>query len=141
MVVNPKASHNFAKALMKNSKTDAVDAHTLAEYAERMDFVAWVRPSDEKLNLRSFSRCINVLNDHKAAAKNQLHALEATQETPKAVLQDAKLAIAQLEKRIGRLTAEALVLIGKFPDLARVLALLTGIKGIAETSAVALMGE
>ena len=26
MVVNPKSSHNFAKVLMKNSKTDAVDA-------------------------------------------------------------------------------------------------------------------
>jgi transposase len=38
MVVNPKASHNFAKVLMKNSKTDAVDAETLAQYAERMDF-------------------------------------------------------------------------------------------------------
>ena len=44
MVVNPKASHNFAKVLMKNSKTDAVDANTLAEYAARMDFVAWTRP-------------------------------------------------------------------------------------------------
>ena len=41
MVINPKASHNFAKVLMKNSKTDAVDANTLAEYAVRMDFVAW----------------------------------------------------------------------------------------------------
>ena len=47
MVVNPKAAHNFAKVLMKNSKTDAVDANTLAEYAARMDFVAWTRPSDE----------------------------------------------------------------------------------------------
>jgi transposase len=47
MVVNPKASHNFAKVLMKNSKTDAVDANTLAEYAARMDFIAWTRPSDE----------------------------------------------------------------------------------------------
>jgi transposase len=37
MVVNPKALHNFVKVLMKNSKTDAVDANTLAEYAERMD--------------------------------------------------------------------------------------------------------
>lgn len=35
MVINPKASHNFAKVLMKNSKTDAVDANTLAEYAAR----------------------------------------------------------------------------------------------------------
>ncbi len=40
MVLNPKASHNFAKVLMKNSKTDVVDANTLAEYAERMAFVA-----------------------------------------------------------------------------------------------------
>jgi transposase len=141
MVVNPKVSHNFAKVLMKNSKTDAVDANTLAEYAERMDFVAWTRPSDETIALRCFSRRINALTNQKAAAKNHLHALTATSETPKAVLRDAKLAITQLQKRIDRLAAEALVLIGKYPELKRVLELLTGIKGIANTSAIALMGE
>ena len=61
MVVNPKSSHNFAKVLMKNSKTDAVDAETLAQYAERMDFVAWTRPSNEKIALRSFARRIDAL--------------------------------------------------------------------------------
>ena len=141
MVVNPKASHNFAKVLMKNSKTEAVDAHTLAEYAARMDFVAWTRPSDETLKLRSFARRINALTGQKAAAKNHLHALTSTQETPKAVLRDAKLAITQLEKRIDRLTADALILIGKHSELTRILALLIGIKGIGETSAIALMGE
>jgi transposase len=141
MVINPKASHNFAKVLMKNSKTDVVDANTLAEYAARMDFVAWTRPSNEKLALRSFARRIHALTGQKAAAKNHLHALAATQETPKAVLKDAKLAIAQLEKRIDCLTAEALVLIDSSPELKRVLTLLTGIKGIAESSAIALMGE
>ncbi|WP_411725857.1 IS110 family transposase [Methyloglobulus sp.] len=59
MVINPKAAHNVAKVLMKNSKTDAVDADTLAEYAARMDFVAWTRPSNEKLALRSFARRVN----------------------------------------------------------------------------------
>lgn len=141
MVVNPKASHNFAKALMKNSKTDAVDANTLAEYAARMDFVAWARPTDETIAVRCFSRRINGLTNQKAAAKNHLHALTATQETPKAVLRDAKLAVTQLQKRIDRLTAQARVLIGQYPELERVLGLLTGIKGIAETSALALMGE
>jgi transposase len=57
------------------------------------------------------------------------------------VLKDARLAITQSEMRIDRLTAEALALIGKFPELGRALALLVGIKGIAETSAIALMGE
>ena len=141
MVVNPKASHNFAKVLMKNSKTDAVDANTLAEYAARMDFVAWARPTNEAIAVRSFSRRINALTGQKAAAKNHLHALTATEETPKAVLRDAKLAITQLEKRIDSLTAAALVLIGKHPKLGRILELLTGIKGIAQTSAIALMGE
>ena len=56
-------------------------------------------------------------------------------------MRDAKLAITQLQKRIDRLTAEALVLIGKHPELTRTLQLLIGIKGIAETIAIALMGE
>jgi transposase len=141
MVVNPKSSHNFAKVLMKNSKTDAVDAETLAQYAGRMDFVAWTRPSDEKIALRSFARRVNALTRQKAAAKNQLHALTASQETPKGVLQDVKLSISQLEKRIARLSEEARVLIGKHADLERVFQLLTGIKGVAQTSAIALMGE
>ena len=83
MVLNPKASHNFAKVLMKNSKTDAVDANTLAEYAERMAFVAWTRPSNEKIALCGYARRIHALNKQKAAAKNQLHALTATAEPPK----------------------------------------------------------
>ncbi len=39
------------------------------------------------------------------------------------MLKDAQLAITQLEKRIDRLTAEALALIGEFPELARVVSL------------------
>lgn len=141
MVVNPKASHNFAKALMKNSKTDAVDAETLAQYAQRMDFVAWTRPSDAHLALRSVARRMDALTRQKAAAKNQRHALTVSQETPKAVLRDVSLSISQLEKRIDRLTHEARVLIEKHPALERVFRLLTGIKGVAQTSAIALMGE
>jgi transposase len=46
-----------------------------------------------------------------------------------------------LEKRIDSLTTSALLLIAKHPELARILHLLTGIKGIAKTNAIALMGE
>jgi len=141
MVINPKVSHNFAKVLMKNSKTDDVDADTLAVYTERMDFVPWSRPSNETIASRCLSRRICALTKQKTAAKNQLHALSVMAETPKAVLRDAQLAIAQLEKRIDKLTAEALALIDKQPELRRALALLTSVKGIANTSAIGLMGE
>ena len=71
MVVNPKSSHNFAKVLLKNTKTDAVDADTLVQYAERLPFQPWVRPAAEALTMRAFSRRINAITKDKAAAKNQ----------------------------------------------------------------------
>jgi transposase len=140
-VINPKASHNFAKALMHNSKTDAVDADVLAQFAERMDFVPWTRPSPEALTLRAFARRIDALTRERAASKNQLHALTACQGTPKAVLKDVTLAIAQLQKRIERLGAEARALIMQHPPLAQSFQLLLSIKGVGETSAIALLGE
>jgi len=140
-VVNPKAAHNFAKALMKHSKTDAIDADTLAQYAERMPFTVWVRPSPQALTVRSFARRINALTRQKAMTKNHLHALSFGPDLPKAVLNDAKLAIAQLEKRLACLSTKAQAFIGKHEDLKRIFTLLLGIKGIAETSAIALMGE
>lgn len=140
-VVNPKAAHNFAKALMKHSKTDAIDADTLAQYAERMPFTAWVRPTPQAFTLRSFARRINALTRQKAMTKNHLHALSFGPDLPQAVLDDAKLAIAQLEKRIACLSSKAQAFIGKHEDLKRIFTLLLGIKGIAETSAIALMGE
>lgn len=140
-VINPRAAHNFAKALMRNSKTDAVDADALAQFAERMDFVPWMRPSSEALALRAYSRRIDALTRDRAAAKNQLHALCACQDTPKGVLQDVKLAIAQLQKRIERLAAEARALIKQYPQLEQNFQLLLSIKGVGQTSSIALLGE
>ena len=141
MVLNPKASHNFAKVLLRNSKTDAVDADTLAQYAERMPYQPWVRPTDEALTLRSFSRRINALTKDKAAAKNQYHALAFSKETPKAVLHDIKLSITQMEKRITNLAAEAKTFIMAHPTLAQPFGLLLTVKGVADASAIALLGE
>ena len=139
MVLNPKAAHNFAKVLLKHSKTDAVDADTLAQYAERMPYQPWVRPATEALMLRTLARRINTLTRNKAAAKNQQHALTFSPQTPKAVLRDLKLSIAQLEKRIDHLAGEAKILIQACPTLARPFTLL--LTGIGETSAIALLGE
>jgi len=140
-VLNPKASHNFAKVLLRNSKTDAVDADTLAQYAERMPYQPWARPADEALALRALARRINTLTRNKAAAKNQLHALSFSPETPKAVLRDLTLSITQLEKRIERLALDATTFIQAHPLLARPFSLLRTVKGIAATSAIALLGE
>ena len=140
-VLNPKASHNFAKVLLRNSKTDTVDADTLAQYAERMPFQAWARPTDAALTLRALARRINTLTRNKAAAKNQRHALSFSPETASAVLLDVALSITQLEKRIAHLASEATTFIQTHSLLARRYTLLRTVKGIGEASAIALLGE
>lgn len=45
MVVNPKAAKRFTEALLTRTKTDAVDAAVLAQFALRMPFEPWQRPA------------------------------------------------------------------------------------------------
>ncbi len=141
MVINPKASHNFAKVLMKRSKTDAVDAEILAIYCERMPFEAWQRPADEYIALKAISRRIATLTKLKTQTKNQLHALNATAETPALVIEHIEELIEVLDKQIQVHRDSALELIYRHDELAEAYALITGIKGIAQASAVQMLGE
>jgi transposase len=141
MVINPKAAHNFAKVLMKRSKTDAVDAETLAIYAERMPFETWQRPADENIALQAISRRIVALTKLKTQTKNQLHALKATEKTPVFVIEQVNALIETLETQIEAHRSSALELIQKHAALKEALTLVTGIKGIAEASGIQILAE
>lgn len=141
MVVNPKASKHFAAAMMTRNKTDRVDADVLACFCARMDFVAWQKPAVERLQLRCIARRIAALKAQKTQSKNQLHALQASAETPALVLQDLEEFIQELEKRIDKLQQAAVELIRQQADLLPLFNLLISIKGIAEASAVQILGE
>lgn len=141
MVVNPKASRHFAEALMTRSKTDHVDAHVLAQFAETMPFEPWPVPDDKILELRAFSRRIAALTKLKAQTKNQLHALQSSISVPEIILEETRASIKFLEMQIQRLKEHALTLIGSEETLQRSLEIITTIKGIAETSAIQLLGE
>jgi transposase len=141
MVLNPKVSRRFAEALSERQKTDKVDAQVLAQFAERMPFVPWKQPSEEALSLRTIARRIHALTGQRTQAKNQLHAARATRHTPGIVIEDIELTIHQLQSQIEHLHHAAMGLIAKKKLLSETLVLLTSIKGIAETSAIQLMGE
>ena len=52
MVMNPRASRNFAQAMMKRAKTDPVDAEVILEFVLRMPFVVWQPPREECCNYK-----------------------------------------------------------------------------------------
>ena len=141
MVINPKVASNFAKVMMARSKTDGMDAEILAIYAERMPFEEWQRPAEEVLALRAYARRIAALNKLKTQTKNQLHALISTAETPSLVINQVKELIQVLEKQIEDQRNTAIELIKQHAELLNAFVLITGIKGIAKSSAVQILAE
>ena len=138
-VLNPKSAHNFAKTLGQRSKTDKLDAKSLAEYSRRMNFVAWRRPSPEALQLRSLSRHIESLTIERVRDSNRLHAAEATTSTPRCVLQDLRRCLKAIDKRIRDLRRAAVTLVRTDQHLHHQFQLLIAMPGIAEVSAMHLL--
>lgn len=141
MIINPRASKNFAKAMMQRNKTDASDANVLAEFVERMDFVKWTSPVGEVLDIRACGRRLISLGKEKTKAKNQLHAFSKTRRTPRFVIDDIHLSIEQIEAQVDKLISHALHLIQQCELLKERYRRLTSMKGVADKTAIKLLGE
>jgi len=140
MLVNPRAAHHFAKAMMKRSKTDPVDARVLREYAQRMDFHPWTPPAKELLELRALARRTVALSGMVTQEKNRLHAAESTSELA-FIRHDIEVNIRHLKRRLEELEKQQRRLIERNVQLRDAIRHLTSTKGIAMTSAVQIYGE
>ena len=141
MVANPRQVKSFMKARLRNTKTDKVDAFEIAQFAARMDFVAWRAPTPQAYAIFRLARAIHSYTEQATAAKNRLHAAQAVRQTPKVVIQMLRQELASYERWITGLTQQALKEIASDAVLARRYQLLLSVPGIAQTSAVALLGE
>jgi len=140
-VINPKSFHNFAKLTLTNSKTDGIDAQLLAEYGERMTPRLWVPPTPTQLELRAIGRHINRLTCHRTRAKNELHALQATETTMALLIEDEEDAIAMFDRRIERFRQAGRDLIAKSPELTAQFKHMVAAPGMGEISAFAALAE
>lgn len=141
MVNNPRAVRRFAQALMKRGKSDRIDGDVLLEFAQRMPFSRWQRPSATALELRAISRRIKSVTQACTAEKNRLHAASVSKTTPRIVRLDLKKSIDRHQKSIASLTAAAVKLITQEPTLKTNFQLLISATGIAKASAIQILGE
>ena len=141
MIINPRASKNFAKALMTRHKNDSIDAEVLAKFVERMDFVPWSTPDYDVFALLACGRRLISLSKQRTKAKNQLHAFSLTKRTPSFIIDDIRLTIEQLDKQINNLVENALLIIQKSDELSLQHRFITSMKGMADKTAIKLIGE
>jgi transposase len=141
MVVNPRSLRDFARAELRRSKTDAVDAEALLEYVQRMRFHPWQPPTPESLELRAIGRRLADLSDLITQEKNRLHATSFVACLAPAVQRDLQTHLQHLKDQLKALEREACQLLGRHPHLQEDFHFLLSTPGIATKSAIQILGE
>lgn len=141
MVVNPVAARDFGRALLARSKTDAVDAAMLVEFARRMPFEAWKPPVQEILDLRALVRRIGTLTVARTQERNRRHAAGRCSELTDAIAWDIEAHLEHLAQSVERLQEQALEIVQADPVLRRRFEQLTSVRGIATVSALRILAE
>lgn len=141
MVINPKVAHNFAKVLLQRAKTDRTDAHVLAQYVLRMDFIQWQAPDKSLFVIRSCSRRLSQLIKIQTNLKNQLHASQTTDFTPEFIIDDIIDSLGQIKDQIQNLINQTIKIISQNHEAQRMYQCLVRVNGIADKTAIKLIGE
>lgn len=105
-VINPAQAHDFAKALLKRSKTDAIDAQTLAELGARLQPEPWTPPPQVYTALHQRLVHRDRLVAARTQFRNQLHALLQQPIVIESVRTRLESLIATLDKEITAIEQE-----------------------------------
>jgi transposase len=105
-VINPAQAHHFAKALLKQAKTDAVDAQTLLELAARLQPSPWTPPPAIYAELQQRLAQRETLLDLRQQVRNQLHALRQNETVVASVRLRMETLIETLTAQIEAVEAE-----------------------------------
>lgn len=141
MVANPRSVRDFAKAMMQRSKSDPLDARVLREYAQRMPFRPWRRPSENRLAFWAITRRLRALTEMSRDEKNRLHAAQISESTPACVRRDIERILRFCQRAIADLRRQARKCLAAEAELAHRYELLVSVPGIAESSALQILGE
>ena len=141
MIVNPRASKEFAGALGQRARTDGTAAEMLREYAARMPFTPWTPPADAAWALRGIMRRVVALTEMRTQERNRLHAVTATTVLPASVRANIRQLIRILGTQIAQLEAEARAVVEPAPALRAGYRHLRSLKGIGRRSALLILSE
>lgn len=105
-VINPAQAHHFAKALLRRSKTDAIDATTLARLAATLQPAPWSPPPAVYHELQQRLAQRDAWIALRQQVRNQRHALTQQPVVVAAVVARMDTLIATLDAQITEIEAE-----------------------------------
>jgi len=115
-VVNPSQPHHFAQLRLQRTKTDAVDARLLADFACQFQPGCWTPPPPMLEQLRQSLTLRAALLDSRTQQRNRLHALLHNPQADPFVLSLMQQQLTDLQHQLDALTAHlTALLLGDHP--------------------------
>jgi len=140
-VVNPSQIYAYARASLKRTKNDVVDAELIARFCATQRPDAWKPESGVIRRLREILRHIEALKKMRTEELNRLESMNHRFDPCKEVIKSIKKHIAVLDKQIMELEKDCRNTIDKDPGLKNDHELLKTIPGIADISGFWLLAE
>jgi len=134
-VINPSQAHDFAKALLKRAKTDAIDAQTPAQLAALLQPERWTPPPAIYMELQQRLAQRDSLLDLRQQVRNQLHALEQGPVVIAAVRHRMEALFATLTVQIKEVEKEITPVLAQDAAWAKAATLLQTISGVGLVTA------
>jgi transposase len=138
-VVNPIQPKYFAKMRGQRTKTDAIDAVMLMEFAQICQPAPWTPPPAIWETLRQYLTYRDQLIAFQTQVRNQLHAFQQNPQADPALLQRIKQRLQSLSDEIQQLKTHIHTLLISDHDWAQAADYLLSIPGISTISAAWLL--
>jgi len=137
-IVNPVCIKSFAKSRLIRTKTDAVDALIIAQYANITELIPYKPKSTAFKELKSLHRCLDDLKGQCVQISNHLehkeHVPKSVTSTWKKFLKDFKNEMKNIENSLDEL-------FDNNPELKQYRENLQTIPGIGKTTATSILAE
>jgi transposase len=138
-VINPAQAHHFAKALLKQAKTDAIDAQTLAQLAALLQPAVWNPPPALFVELYQRLTERESLMQMRQQLRNQVHALTQCPTVIPTVRTRMEQLIETLTKQMIEVETELKVVLALDPSWTASATRLQTITGIGPLTAIWLL--
>lgn len=140
-VVLPNVASHYFKSLNEKSKTDEIDARSLAQLGVERTLSIWQRADLGIRNLKKLTRERMKLINSRTVIQNQIHAEASSYQPYKEILKRSKLLVRYINKQIDQVEKEIKKFVKSQPELHQKVENISLCKGLGFISIVSIIAE
>lgn len=140
-VINPAQIKAHSRALLRRTKTDAVDAQVIRDFVCKHHPPLWTPPTAAQRRLAALVAQADAFTAEKQRWLNRQQTQRHAADTPREVTRSTTLILKTLQRQLDNIEIHMKALCNNDPGLAEIIALVSTIKGVKFRSAVRILSH